>query len=330
MKKCRRYGLSALLAISMTLIAAFPGWAEKEERIPVGEVILSIESDIEAGESGGSVDANVESGECEVDRVEITNEKEIWSGGDEPKVKIYLSAENGYYFAKKGKNMFGLIGDKAKYVTSKTANDKETLILTVELDELEEGDLYVYGLVWDAQPGVASWDLTEGAKKYRVRLVRGDTSIGSIYTTTGNSYNLAGLIDREGVYYFKVQPVDFGGYAGDWQESGSLYVKKEDLDTYKEAAFNNREAGIAGPGSGSWKQDETGWWYQHPDNTYPANNWEKIGGEWYFFDGRGYMQTGWINWNGKWYYCDPESGAMWSERTTPDGYRVGSDGARIN
>ncbi|MBT9777090.1 hypothetical protein GPL15_11310 [Clostridium sp. MCC353] len=330
MNKRKKCGFSAILAAALIITTAMPAWAEKEERTPVGEVCLSFASDIEAGESGGSVDVNVESGPCEVDSVEIVGEKEVWSGGDKPKIKVYLSAENGYYFAKTGKNMFGLIGEDAKYVSAHTKNDKETLVLTVRLDELEAGDIFVSGLTWDAVVGHASWEPADGAKKYRVRLVRGNTSLGSIYTTTETSYDLSGLIDREGVYYFKVQAVDGGNNAGDWIESPSLYVKKENIPEIKENSAAVKQSTAPGPGTGKWVQDETGWWYQNADNSFPVNCWQKINNEWYSFDQRGYMQTGWVCWNDKWYYCDLESGAMWAGTTTPDGHRVGNDGARAD
>jgi len=39
--------------------------------------------------------------------------------------------------------------------------------------------------------------------------------------------------------------------------------------------------------------------------------------------------TGWIKTNSKWYYCDKGNGAMLANTTTPDGYRVDSNGAWI-
>jgi hypothetical protein len=61
-----------------------------------------------------------------------------------------------------------------------------------------------------------------------------------------------------------------------------------------------------------WKQDNTGWWYQEDNGSYPANTWKWIDGnndgvaECYYFDGNGYML---------------------SNTTTPDGYTVDSSGA---
>ena len=60
---------------------------------------------------------------------------------------------------------------------------------------------------------------------------------------------------------------------------------------------------------GGWEHDGHGWWYQRPDGSYPANQWEYIDGKWYYFDKQGYMVSGWIAYDGKWYYCD-SNGAM--------------------
>ena len=48
---------------------------------------------------------------------------------------------------------------------------------------------------------------------------------------------------------------------------------------------------------------------------------------------RGYMFTGWNQISGKWFYFETEKGsnegALYVNRTTPDGYNVGEDGAWI-
>ena len=113
---------------------------------------------------------------------------------------------------------------------------------------------------------------------------------------------------------------------------------------------------------GQWKMDETGWWYQGADGTYPKNTWASIewNGQryWYHFNESGYMDTGWIldseiwyylhpeangnrghmytGWHeigGKWYYFNMGSelpmGAMLANTTTPDGYQVDGQGAWI-
>lgn len=55
-----------------------------------------------------------------------------------------------------------------------------------------------------------------------------------------------------------------------------------------------------------WKQDNTGWWYQEDNGSYPTNSWKWINGRCYYFDSNGYMLA---------------------NTTTPDGYTVDATGA---
>lgn len=83
---------------------------------------------------------------------------------------------------------------------------------------------------------------------------------------------------------------------------------------------NNGNSGSSGGSSGgrasgggssayTWKQNETGWWLEAKDGSYPKSAWKAVNGSWYYFDGAGYMTTGWQLVEGKWYYMQP-SGAM--------------------
>ena len=72
-----------------------------------------------------------------------------------------------------------------------------------------------------------------------------------------------------------------------------------------------------------WKRNDTGWWWEESDGSYPTNSWGKINNEWFYFDERGYclinrwfndgkdgfyldkrgaMVTGWMYINNRWYY----------------------------
>jgi len=62
--------------------------------------------------------------------------------------------------------------------------------------------------------------------------------------------------------------------------------------------------------AGQWVQNETGWWYDMQDGTWPAAAWKWIGGKCYYFDQDGYC------------YMNPG-------RPTPDGYYVDSTGAWV-
>ncbi len=303
---------AAAAAGILALVMVMPAYAG-EEREPVGIVSLTFSSTIEAGEDG-DVEVTVDSGSCSVDSVDVVNPKGYWVGGDKPKVKVELGADRGYYFDKSGKSAFQLDGAGVKYQGSNRKNDKETMILTVTLEKLEDGDLDVGGLRWDEANAVAHWDENPEAKHYKVRLCRGDTNIGSVQTTTETSFDFSDKIDRAGDYTFKVRVIDRGDNGGDWEESSQLYV------TGQEAAEL----------TGSWKQDDRGWWFQNADGSFPANNWKKVGQFWYFFGMDGYMKTGWVQWNGRSYFCDLTSGAMLVNAVTPDGFHVDGDGVRID
>lgn len=64
--------------------------------------------------------------------------------------------------------------------------------------------------------------------------------------------------------------------------------------------------------AGEWKQDNTGWWYENTDSTYPVNTWAWIDGnkdgiaECYYFNENGYMLA---------------------NTNTPDNYTVNENGA---
>lgn len=108
----------------------------------------------------------------------------------------------------------------------------------------------------------------------------------------------------------------------------------------------------AGPGAqiqSGWRQDSAGWYYLKTDGSRAASQWLTVDGEDYWFEGNGYMATGWRQLSGSWYYfhsngplgknCWVESGGKWyyvggdgvmlTSAVTPDGYRVGADGAWI-
>lgn len=314
MRKKMKAAAAAAGAGVLALSAAFAGYArddDEAEREPVGQIRLSFSSDIEAGSDSSDVEVSLESGNCTIDEVEVTNDDGRWAGGDEPKVKVWLNAEDGYYFDEGGRDAFDLSGG-VTYKSSTRKDDKEIMVLTVVLDELDEGDLDVWDLDWDEQYGIASWEENDEAKQYKVRLYRDDVSVGSVQTTKLTSWDFSQQMDRPGSYTFKVRVIDWGDNGGDWEESEELEVTAEDVADFV----------------GKWEQDAAGWWYRNPDGSYPANAWKEIRGLWYFFGQDGYMKTGWIDWNGKQYYCGAD-GAMLANTVTPDGILVGADGARI-
>lgn len=119
-------------------------------------------------------------------------------------------------------------------------------------------------------------------------------------------------------------------------------------------------------GCSRWMQDETGWWLQYADGSYPRGyktadqegneyeiyTWEFINGAWWRFDARGYVKAGWeydvllegwfyvdadagmmTGWQlieAKWYYfheiSDGRRGRLYLDCMTPDGYYVDKNG----
>ena len=96
-----------------------------------------------------------------------------------------------------------------------------------------------------------------------------------------------------------------------------------------------------------WHRDNTGWWWQEKNGTYPVSKWEKINGRWYHFNQSGYMDTGWYKEGTKSYYLGgTNDGAMktgWCEvdgkhyyfyqdgtmarNTIIDNYEISADGS---
>ena len=112
--------------------------------------------------------------------------------------------------------------------------------------------------------------------------------------------------------------------------------------------------------SGQWVQDAKGWWYRRADGSWPKSQWIELGwngvNSWYYFNESGYMVTGWREDGGYTYYLNSVSdgtrgqmltgwhqidsiwyyfnkltggpqGSLVKNATTPDGYKVGADGA---
>lgn len=56
--------------------------------------------------------------------------------------------------------------------------------------------------------------------------------------------------------------------------------------------------------STGWKKDETGWWYQSEDGSYPKDTWKQINGIYFRFNSNGYIleNTWYKNADGYWYW----------------------------
>lgn len=87
-------------------------------------------------------------------------------------------------------------------------------------------------------------------------------------------------------------------------------------------------------------------WYLFGKDDYMLTGWQMVNNKWYYLNTSGDMATGWIKLNNIWYWLNDSgematkwrkiqdkwyyfgtNGAMWYNKTTPDGYYVSQDGA---
>lgn len=319
--------------LSIVLAAALASGFNCMTSLAAMKKITAVSLDVKAETlPGGSifdqqVEITVKNSKIEVGSYEFTNAGFQWSAEDVPRLQVELYAQDGYYFATTGSS-FTISG--GTYVSQEKADSSKTLTLTMNLPQVSQFTQNIEVASWSGS-SIAGWSQAAGAGSYEVKLYRDGKTVGTVKKTTDTQWNFAEAMTKTGSYTFRVRPVNKvkPENLGEWIESPVKYIDGAAAEQNRAGAAG--ENGSSGNGtSGTWKQDQTGWWYLNGDGTYPANNWQSIGGQWYFFNEKGYMATGWISWNGKQYYCDVQSGRMLANDTTPDGYKVGADGARIS
>ena len=296
----------------------------------INSVPLSIESEIEAGDTDSDVTVSTSSSKFDIDDVVITNEpSDEWDDGDKPKLKITLYADDDYYFTALTKDKVTLKGG-AEFKKSTRQQSSSVLLLDVTLSSLQNSLKDMEGITL-SDNGIATWPAISTAGSYEVRVYREGKIVGTSLETNTNSANCRErMMKPNETYMVKVRAVNKYDptVKGDWTESNSVYISGEKVAQFK-ADPNASNVNTASGTTGEWKQEaDERWWYRRADGTYPANKWEELGGKWYFFDENGYMKTGWIDWEGKSYYCS-ENGDMLTNCMTPDNYLVGEDGAWI-
>ena len=316
---------SAICMLSVPNTTALAATGTKINSVP-----LSIESEIEAGDTDSDVTVSTSSSKFDIDDVVITNEpSDEWDDGDKPKLKITLYADDDYYFTALTKDKVTLKGG-AEFKKSTRQQSSSVLLLDVTLSSLQNSLKDMEGITL-SDNGIATWPAISTAGSYEVRVYREGKIVGTSLETNTNSANCRErMMKPNETYMVKVRAVNKYDptVKGDWTESNSVYISGEKVAQFK-ADPNASNVNTASGTTGEWKQEADGrWWYRRADGTYPANKWEELGGKWYFFDENGYMKTGWIDWEGKSYYCS-ENGDMLTNCMTPDNYLVGEDGAWI-
>lgn len=329
MKQINKYGKCAVSLFLITAMLLNTGMVTSQaaSKKKIKSVSVKVTADIQPETDYGEEEIEIEvhnNKKYHYDYYEIDNVGFEWMEDDVPQITIYLSAEDGYYFALKKASDVDLKG--ASYVKASKQDSSQTLKLTVKLPSLQES-VGEQTEVLLTEAGYAYWEEVRGAGSYDVRLYRnGEGQGASILNTTELYYDFTSAMSKVGNYYVKVRPVNKINpeNKSEWKESNGVSISSE-----MAAAIRNGTAVVTIPVRGEWRYSNDKWWYEHSDGTYTSSNWEEIKGDWYFFDEEGYMKTGWIEWNGEDYYCG-ESGAMLKSTTTPDGYILDANGRLKN
>lgn len=333
MKQMKRLMLMLLIgALSAACSgAAFARGTKNETRTPIDTVYLQVTSQVREGDDRGYLVATEGGGLCTVGNLEWSGMSgDGWKIGDKPRVKIYLHAKSGYYFNKtNGKGKVTVSG--AQFTTAKIGDNKETLIVTVELKPVSGRHQPPDFAQWAGYPyGLAQWEAVAGIDAYELILYRDGNMVTGIEKVVGSTFDFFPYMAQSGDYRYRVRGIPKDSVQAeyitptDWTLSESQNISNDETPSgwYD---WNKSTLGQNKPVSG-WQKNAEGWWYQEADG-YPADTWKQIDGKWYLFDYRGYMLTGWQNREGKWYYLsdngDMQTGWLQDQRQW---YYLGADG----
>lgn len=275
-----------VMATSLTAFAA-------TDKIDTVKLTFSYGQTPKAGDAVGTVSARTTSKEFTVESAEYSNETSQWELGDRPEVIVMLSASEGFRFSYTTSSHFKLSGCGAEFDKAKVKDGGSALELKVSLKRVEGKVDEPGNLEWDNT--YAMWEQVDGAKEYEVRLYRNKTQAASV-TTRETAYDFRDKITKGGDYSFRVRGISrYDGKAGSWSDYS-------DSNT-----FTNE--GASDSTSGTWIQNQTGWWYRYRNGDYLTDCWKYINHNWYYFNSDGYMLCGWQRIGGRWYYLE-DSGAM--------------------
>lgn len=122
MRQKRRNCLIFALAAAMVVGTAFTALAE-DTKIDKVKLSVSYDREPKSGDDIGKVYVKTDSSQFRVDYAEYTNDADTWSVGDEPTIKVELSARDGYRFAYTSKSHFDVSGSGAEFDKAKKYDD---------------------------------------------------------------------------------------------------------------------------------------------------------------------------------------------------------------
>lgn len=297
--------------------------------------------------------------------VYFDDEDDEFIRGTKPVLCVELQAKDDYYFKSSSKSKFSVKregGIHATFKKAKREDDNSTAIVYIELAKVS-GDLEEpEEAEWSDK--TATWSQVNDANKYEVKLYRNDGLVETV-STTNDYYDFYSYMTKPGDYYFKVRAVcTSDDEKSEWLESDNIDIDSSEVYTISGGAgagwiqdangwwYRNADGSTV---VNTWLFVDNNWFHFNR-NGYMQTDWQFIDNRWFYLnpvsDGtRGAMRTGWQQINGVWYYLNPvsdgtrgammtgyqtidgktyffdDSGAMWANRTAPNGRYLDASGA---
>lgn len=132
---------------------------------------------------------------------------------------------------------------------------------------------------------------------YKIKLYR-DNTLQNTYTTEkgAKSFDLTPYITKTGSYrvQMRIYNVTTGTKSGYADVGTNIEITDSDLEDFKKLSYARPAIQYENMASvsGTWQQNDKGWWWQNTDGTYPTSAWRYINNAWYYFNADGYAVTG--------------------------------------
>lgn len=297
MKRIRKSFIITLSLIALCAFSAVPAMAEDAK---ITGVYLYADLNLEVDSPKGSEILNLyptTSGHYTITSSSFLNECDTWDKSQTPRIKLQLTANDGYAFDALSSSDITVTGNARKIEKIARENNGKNLNLIISFTNLNNYMGAPTGLRWSTS-GVALWNPVSQADCYEVTLYRSSARVGQTQTIYGTSCDFSNkLASQASSYTFQVRAKDSSSNTlkSEWAVSPEYKVSPQIAQ-----ALKNQKLG--------WKQNDRGWYYYYLDGSYPQNGWAEIEGKFYYFDTEGYMLT---------------------DTATPDGGAVGPDGVRI-
>ncbi|MBR2532478.1 MAG: N-acetylmuramoyl-L-alanine amidase family protein [Lachnospiraceae bacterium] len=337
--------------ITFTMLAALItlpsyAWSTHTKTIPSVRITVNL-NDISVGDelsySAESYITVPDNAYYELDDAEWIDEIYSLKVGDQPRMRVYLSAipkeTSGSHYDtiwlfQSSYNSSNVHINKGEFISADRRDSGYGLEVTLRINAIngqfnEPNDVY-----WTDSRGTGRWNVDENdSGYYDIVCYRGSTAVKKLFAYHGNSYNFYPYMTKEGDYSFKVRTVaapEGKGKNSDWVESGGLYIDKNNVSDGTGQTTADEHGGGAAGGSalpyisgnnypdGTGNANVAGWlndggyvYFRYPNGEFARDGWLKLDDKWYMFDASGRRLTGWQQNKYKtWFYMDPTTGVM--------------------